>query len=183
MEEQQSRALHFVCTRAEAAELIRAADKHLVGECWCRSERGPCKRSRADVCLEFAEATAAEGKGRRSATSDEALGLLKVAEEKHLVTRPFRDETRTKVDGICFCCDDCCGYFTGESDAGCDKGRFIERTDSDACTDCGACVEVCYFRARDMDGDALKVDRDKCFGCGLCLDVCPVDCIRMEDRA
>jgi ferredoxin len=122
------------------------------------------------------------GSGKREVSLAEVAEFLREAEEKHLVTRPFRDEgTRTRVDGICFCCDDCCGYFLGE-DEPCDKGDLIEKTDMGSCTHCGACADVCYFGARQMRDGELAVDREKCYGCGLCVDVCPVECVEMVRR-
>ncbi|MFO7652010.1 MAG: 4Fe-4S binding protein [bacterium] len=175
--------LHFVCTHDEARELIGKETEFYVGECGCRAKGPGCARSKKDVCLEFHAITAAEGKGRRKVSRGEALALVDLADEANLVARPFRDDaTRLRVDGICFCCDDCCGYFQEEDKFTCDKGDLIEETDRDECTDCGGCIPVCYFGAREMDGDSLKVIRKNCFGCGLCVDACPVSCITMVDR-
>ena len=64
----------------------------------------------------------------------------------------------------------------------CDKGKFIEKTDEDKCSNCGECVEVCYFNARKLANDELVVIRDNCYGCGLCTDVCPENCVEMVQR-
>jgi ferredoxin len=177
--------LHYVCTHAEAAELIAGAEEFYIGDCGCRKDRGRCNRSRMDICLEFRIQTAAEGSGRRRASRTEAGELLRIAGESQLVTRPFRDDaTRTVTEGICFCCDCCCGYFnSGDGgDFTCEKGRFVERTEMDDCTHCGACVGVCYFNSRVMNDGSLMVKRDECYGCGLCVDACPVGCVGMEER-
>lgn len=124
----------------------------------------------------------AGGAGWKHVTREDAANLLKVAKSNRLATRPFRDyESRQRTEGICFCCDDCCEYFLNPEEI-CEKGRLIEKTAVGDCIDCGACAEVCYFKAREMDADKLVVDREKCFGCGLCRDVCPVDCIEMVSR-
>jgi ferredoxin len=177
-------SLHYVCTREEAAKLIADFDRFWISNCGCRESRGKCERSRIDLCLQFCESTAADGSGIREATREEAEAILKEAETRHLVVRPFRDEaTKTKVEGICFCCDDCCGYFTDPEDDECEKGSLIEETDLEQCSQCGLCAEVCYFGARKMVEGELQIDREKCYGCSLCLDVCPVDCIKMGERA
>ncbi len=180
MAEEQTINMHYVCTRGDAVELVRNAEQFWIGDCECRSEKNDCKRSRVDVCLMFRAPTSPDSTFRQKTRAD-AEAILKEAEQKHLVCRPFRDDSRTKTEGSCFCCDCCCGYFR-EDEYSCDKGRHIEKTDTELCTDCGECVEVCYFKARTMEGDRLKVERDNCFGCGLCLDVCPVECIEMEER-
>ena len=182
--DQRETSLHYVCTRYEAQELIRTNERFWISNCGCRESRGKCERSRLDVCLQFYEMTAADISGLHEATRAEAEGILKEARAKHLVARPFRDEqTRTRTDGICFCCDDCCGYFTDPGDYDCDKGDLIEQTDMERCTDCGLCADVCYFSTRKMLDGKLVVRRDRCYGCGLCLDVCPEDCIKMVARS
>jgi MinD superfamily P-loop ATPase len=50
--------------------------------------------------------------------------------------------------------------------------------DSDRCTECGICTEVCRFEAID-DG---VVDIIACDHCGLCAYACPEDAIAMEDH-
>jgi ferredoxin len=172
---------HYVATRAQAAALIAAHDKFWVSNCGCR-EGGPgCNHSRLDVCLFFDPQMGGTGGNFREVDRAFAEGILREAEEKHLVCRPFRyDKDRTRTQGICFCCE-CCGYFPVEEDA-CDRGRFRERTDITACSQCGACADVCYFGARAMTDGELAVASEKCYGCALCLDVCPEGCIEMVAR-
>lgn len=182
----QEPTLHYVCTRDEARKLAAQRDKFWVSNCGCR-EGGPgCKRSRIDVCLIFSEFDQGSGTGLHEVSKKFVEGIFKEAEDKHLVTRPFRNpEDKTVTDGICFCCDDCCGYFKDTEEA-CDKGRFIEQTDMEACTLCGECVPVCYFKARKMVDGKLAINQEGCYGCagcGLCLDVCPEDCIEMVKRS
>ena len=181
METQPS--FHYIATLEEAERIVRDHDRFWVSNCGCR-EGGPgCKRSRVDLCL-FFDNSDIKGTGSNFHEVDHEFvdGILKEAKEKHLVSRPFRYENdRTRNQGICFCCDDCCEYFKG-SDYPCDKGKFIEKTDREACTDCGDCEDVCYYSARTMADGKLELNRDNCAGCGLCRDVCPVDCIRMVER-
>lgn len=175
-------AMHYVCTRKEARDLTNPVTRFWVSNCGCREGRGGCKRSRMDVCLMFNENDTPSGSGKKEVSRAEVEAILKEAETKHLVTRPFRNEARDKVDGICFCCDDCCGYFLNKEEV-CDKGPEIERTDMPRCTDCGVCADVCYFGARRMEQDRLALTRESCYGCGLCLDVCPEECIELVARA
>jgi len=176
-------AFHYVCTWEEARELAAGHDRFWVSHCGCREDRGGCGRSRVDLCLMFRDdIVGSGGSGKKEISKAELEDIFRETEEKRLVTRPFRnDEDRTKTDGICFCCDDCCAYFLDPTEK-CDKGKSIEKTDREICNDCGECVEVCYFRAREMEDEQLKVDRDECYGCGLCVDVCPEDCVEMVNR-
>jgi ferredoxin len=180
--EQPEPSFHYIATRKEARVIIDAHDRYWVSNCGCREDGPGCKRSRIDVCLFFDTQMGGTGSNFHEVSREFVEGILKEAEEKHLVTRPFRyEDDKTRDQGICFCCDDCCGYF--ESDEwGCDPSKYIEQTDMEACTHCGVCEEVCYFNARKMVSDKLQVTREKCPGCGLCLDVCPEDCIEMVER-
>ncbi len=173
-------AFHFVCTLDEAKGIVDSHKKYWISDCNCREHRGPCKRSRTDVCLQFAAHTPADGPSKHVAAREEVDAIFEEAKDKHLVPRPFRDKGGKGIDGICFCCDDCCGYFLGLHEP-CDKGKLIEQTDAGACIDCGVCTDVCHFGARALV-EALKVDRDKCYGCGVCVDVCAMTAITMVPR-
>lgn len=52
---------------------------------------------------------------------------------------------------------------------------------TDACISCGACFEVCSFKAI-QEGVPYKVISENCDDCGSCLQVCPVGAI-MESLA
>jgi ferredoxin len=173
------RPQHYVCTLDEAQEIAGRHDRFWVSVCGCRKRHG-CARSRADVCLQFRAKTAAEGPARKI---DRAFvdGIIAEAADKGLVPRPFRDDAG-ETEGICFCCDDCCSYFTKIGNEACDKGKMIESTNAATCINCGTCVDACRFEARALDGE-LKVDAEKCYGCGVCVDACPEDCITMVKRA
>ena len=175
-------AFQYVCTLEEAKKIVQQRDEFWVSNCECRESRLPCKRSRIDVCLQFREQTPASGPSKRKISRAEVEEIFKEAKEKHLVTRPFRNEKNmTETDGICFCCDDCCYYFVNP-DEKCDKGDLIEKTDSEKCTNCGTCVKTCYFKARKFEDKKLTINQDNCYGCGFCADVCPENAIQMLPR-
>jgi heterodisulfide reductase subunit A-like polyferredoxin len=64
----------------------------------------------------------------------------------------------------------------------CDQGAFVERTDAGLCGDCLACVKVCHFGARLIDGRRLRIMHDLCYGCGLCVPACPGNAVSMVAR-
>lgn len=182
MQEQEPN-FHYVCTLDEARRIVDEFDEYWISNCECREKRGPCQRSGLFLCLQFKEKTAAVGTGKRPATKREVLDVLTEAKETHLVPRPFRDEaTKMETVGICFCCDCCCDYFAIEDHNPCDKGIFIEKTDTDLCNACGTCEDICFFGARLWDDDALEVIQDRCYGCGVCVDACPEGAIVMVGK-
>ncbi len=176
--------VHHVCTRAEAREILDrlGQDRFWVYNCGCRDSRGTCARSRHDVCLGFEPWRSQEEPNARITTRAGAEELLREAEAKHLVMRPFRDKDLGHLVGFCICCDDCCHYFQEPDAEPCEKGALVERTDESACTDCGDCAQVCFFGARKMDDGRLVLEHESCYGCGLCLDACPAGCIEMVVR-
>jgi len=174
--------IHYVCTLDQARALCKSYQQFWVSNCGCREgNKKGCQQSRTDVCLMFSGGQNASGSGKREISKTEADAIFAEAVSKNLVARPFRSDDRTTTDGICFCCNDCCGYFLDPKET-CDKGALIESTDLKACTHCGACVSVCYFGARMMKKEKLSVDQDKCYGCGLCVSACPTNCIGMVKR-
>lgn len=174
--------MHYVCTHDEAAKLISNHSQFWVSNCGCRESRGSCSRSRIDVCLMFTGDGGSSGSGLKAITLSEVKAILAEAKDKMLVARPFRNMTdKDETEGICFCCDDCCGYFL-DKDEICDKGKYIELTHDQFCTNCYDCVDTCYFDARRIRDNSLMVYRDNCYGCGLCAAVCPEICIDIVPR-
>lgn len=173
--------MHYVCTLQEAFTLVSDRDRFWVSNCGCRESRGGCARSRIDVCLMFSGEDQGSGSGIHAVTRNEVSDILDEAKTKHLVSRPFRDKDRKGVDGICFCCDDCCGYFLDTKEI-CDRGIFLEMTNMERCTHCGVCADVCHFAARKISEGRLVIERENCYGCGLCADICPEECVEMIKR-
>ena len=46
---------------------------------------------------------------------------------------------------------------------------------SDACINCGACIEECPTEAISAGDGMYVIDADKCIDCGACVGACPVD--------
>jgi ferredoxin len=177
--------IHYVSTMEQARALIARHDRYWVWDCGCREGRGKCERSRHDVCLTFMVGEDGDGPPATELSRGEVEGILLEAVEKRLVARPFRESPARGAEtmGVCFCCNDCCGYFLNPAEDACDRGSQIEATDWDECTHCGVCADVCYFGARKMGERDLTVDQSLCYGCGLCADTCPECSVEMVGRA
>jgi len=169
-------------------ESIREARKIAVTECVCRKEAmlldETCDHP-IENCLSFgaaAEFYIESGLGREI-TADEAIKILKEADDSGLIHAGANSK---HLSNICNCCPCCCAGLKALTQ----KGSYRERhfnpifepvIDADSCTACEACVERCPVDAIVVE-DTAKVDRDKCLGCGLCAGPCPVEAIRMIVR-
>jgi len=94
--------MHFVCTIEEAKELTKKHENFWVLNCGCREKygKGNCPRSRIDVCLLFEEVDSPWGSNLKEISTSYMEGIIKEAEDKFLVARPFRDEdTRSYAQG------------------------------------------------------------------------------------
>jgi MinD superfamily P-loop ATPase len=60
---------------------------------------------------------------------------------------------------------------------------LVPVVDEERCTLCGACAEVCAFKAITVVGSTVLTFSELCHSCGACTLFCPEDAIREEGRA
>lgn len=58
--------------------------------------------------------------------------------------------------------------------------KFDFQYDPEKCTECGMCVKVCPYNARNMDGKAMFLDDELCRYCGLCASSCRPGALRIR---
>jgi len=51
----------------------------------------------------------------------------------------------------------------------------------EACTGCGACLQVCPFGALSLDSENIAIVSEACTGCGACLPECPVEALSLPE--
>ncbi|MFW9771418.1 MAG: 4Fe-4S binding protein [Candidatus Thorarchaeota archaeon] len=169
-------------------ESIRNSRVISVTDCICRKEAqllGEGCNYPIETCLSFgvaAEYYIENGIGRRI-TFEEAIQILKKADEAGLVHAGANSK---HLSNICNCCPCCCGSMKGMTQFGQDKHKFMnaifESTiEKELCVACGSCIERCPVKAISLEDIAI-VDRDLCLGCGLCASVCPEQAIILKLR-
>ena len=51
--------------------------------------------------------------------------------------------------------------------------------DSQKCTGCGVCIQVCPLDAISLNDGIAVIDEDTCTECGLCVNECPNDAMSL----
>jgi H+/Na+-translocating ferredoxin:NAD+ oxidoreductase subunit B len=171
--------------------IVGASTKIAVAHCSCRISarvlgRTDCEHS-LEVCIkydELAEFVITKGLAREI-SKDEALQILKNAEKEGLVH--MVDNARSGIKHTC----NCCGHYCWN--VGIIRRRKIPRdvlmavyftreTETEECTGCGNCAEICPVRAVGMVDDRPRVDQEWCIGCGVCAVDCPSGAISITRR-
>ncbi len=59
-------------------------------------------------------------------------------------------------------------------------GMEAASVDTETCTGCGRCAEVCRFGAVQMEHESAHIDTASCEGCGYCARICPAQAISLS---
>lgn len=119
----------------------------------------------------------------RTIDREEALEILRRADDAGLVLQP--SNARNPL-WICTCCGCCCqalkAFQRHPRPAEIVATPFSAAVDAAKCSGCGVCVDRCQMDALAMEGDTILPDPDRCIGCGLCVSTCPVDAITLQRK-
>ncbi|HSP46916.1 MAG TPA: 4Fe-4S dicluster-binding protein, partial [Clostridiaceae bacterium] len=169
----------------KAEELVEAHDSFTVTPCICRSEmrlEGKGCDKPLETCLSFgssADFYQMSGAGR-AITREEALEVLKTADQAGLVLSPGNAQD---ASFICACCGCCCGVLRSlkfqENPAELVSTPFVARVCTEDCIGCRKCISRCQMDALKMEGRKVRLDPGRCIGCGLCVTTCPTRCIEL----
>ncbi len=174
----------------KVSEYIENARSITVNPCVCRMSANQCDKP-IDVCISFdsfADYRVKHRKGR-SVTKEEALEILKIAEDNGLIHTMSNQQEKPLF--ICNCCTCCCGIMRGLSELhnprSFAKSNFMPQIDRGACKICEKCVAVCPFQAlfhhyphnEELSDNIIIVLEERCVGCGICAHKCPQDAIKL----
>ena len=182
-----------------ASEVIETAAHRGISICYCRHKMTHLERAceaPLDICMTFNTTAASLIKHghARQIDSVEGLDLLQKAYENKLVQ--FGENVRERVNFICNCCGCCCEAMIASRRFAAMQPihttNFIPVLDSDSCSGCGKCMNICPVEAMSLvsANDPLQpkrkiaqLDEMRCLGCGLCVRECEkTKSLRLEPR-
>lgn len=111
----------------------------------------------------------------REITKNEALEVLRMAQESGLVICPSNTQ---KPFIICCCCGCSCVFLTNlkkyANPAQYINSNYFVEIDEILCEGCGECVASCHMEANKINEKGIsEVDLGYCLGCGVCIPRCP----------
>jgi len=181
---------HNVATFDELTEIIRKTSKITVMECICQKGKElinkPCKQTdMREHCfaLNSSAQHVVDLNNGKFVTTDEALIILKRAQEEGLILQPGN---ALDPNFICCCCGCCCDLITNikklERPWELFHSNFIARVDSELCIGCESCLNRCQMDAIEMVENIATVNQKLCIGCGNCVVTCSEEAITLKKK-
>jgi electron transport complex protein RnfB len=181
-----------VATKFDSLESLIESVKgpFMVTNCICKQlkdlEGDPCKvTTRREVCMGFGYAAKmyiGQGWGREI-SKEEAIQILKQNQEDGLVLQPDNSQ---ELGFLCSCCSCCCEslsrYIKFPNPGNMSITNYYAEIDSELCTGCSTCINICPMEAIKMRDNISKVKQKRCIGCGNCVVKCPEDAINLRKR-
>jgi Pyruvate/2-oxoacid:ferredoxin oxidoreductase delta subunit len=161
----------------KATAIVEESKKFAIGICSCRHEKLHAGVKTCDTPLETCSTLGQSADYMirhgfaREVSKTEMMENLASSKERGLVL--CADNVKKDISFICHCCGCCCNVLLGISKFGFPNSvvtsTFIAKHNSDACLDCGTCVEVCPIQAlKRHENGPIMVDEGICIGCGVC---------------
>jgi electron transport complex protein RnfB len=158
---------------------------YAVAPCICVQSKaligGECKHNMLERCIVNSQDYIDRGDAREI-TKEEALEILKKAEDSGLVIQPGNSKASS---GFCLCCGCCCGILTDakklENPARLFATNFYAQIDDKFCTGCGTCTNFCPMDAITLDEVSI-INKERCIGCGVCVSKCPSEAIHLRNK-
>lgn len=140
----------------EVMKYIADNDRFSVSDCSCRTARelmgDGCGHLKEDMCIQMghaAEYYVRTGRGREI-TREEAIEIIKRAEENGLMHQIPNMDGDGKTHAICNCCGCSCLALRSASmfgNADMVRSNYVSKVDKEKCVACGECVQNCPVNA------------------------------------
>ncbi|MDF1538349.1 MAG: ferredoxin family protein [Candidatus Thorarchaeota archaeon] len=173
----------------EILNIVSRVESLAIGYCHCRNKNKNCDNE-VWTCIHVGTAKDIESIGKqrplKSATLDEVKDLILKSDHAGLVHQLITAPSSEYFYVICNCCPCCCVMLRSAINHGLGNtalaSNFISTHDTEKCTNCGECVDRCYFGARRMEEFILTYYPRYCVGCGLCVPACLTNAAEMRRR-
>ncbi|MFX1453451.1 MAG: 4Fe-4S binding protein, partial [Promethearchaeota archaeon] len=171
--------------------LIESSDEPImVTNCICKQlkdiMKDPCKiTDRREVCMAFGVPAQLYIDQKRGSpiTKGEAIEILRKNQEDGLIIQPDNSQ---KLSFLCSCCSCCCENLSKvlsfPNPARVLITNYYANVDSELCTGCGTCIEICQMVAISLNSEVSSIDPKRCIGCGNCVTHCPSEAIKLLKR-
>ena len=158
---------------------------YAVAPCICVQSKAligrECKHNMLERCIVNSQNYIDRGDAREI-TKEEALEILKKAEDSGLVIQPGNSKDS---GGFCLCCGCCCGILSYakklENPARLFATNFYAEIDEEFCTGCGTCANFCPMDAI-IPNEVSRINKERCIGCGVCVSKCPSEAIYLKNK-
>jgi electron transport complex protein RnfB len=182
---------HYVSNYDEIKQVIQNSEEPItVANCVCRQSQdlygNYCKQtSLRETCFYFGTTGQLflDQGWARQITREEALEILKQAENDGLILQSGNTEN---PEFICSCCGCCCALLTKlqklPRPSRVVSSNFYAIINSDLCAGCGTCADRCQVNAVKLSDNIAKVILKRCIGCGVCVPSCPEGAIQLQKK-
>lgn len=191
-------AQHEILVFEDVEKYVKRATSISVVNCACRTTHAYAGLSECekpmDICMALNMASDALDSYHlgRKISHEEALDLIKVAEDNGLVHTIINGAGPDTPMLICNCCSCHCGVLNGltkyNNPRAFAKSNFRPEIESSVCVRCEKCIKICPMSAiwhhwphnENLTDDFIAIKEERCIGCGLCAHHCSKNAISMN---